>query len=320
MSFWKNKKVLITGGSGFIGSCLADLLVEKQAIVRATSHSNNLNGENFRNPEKIEVVQADLLNSEDCSRVVENIDVVFNLAAIVGGIQFNLDHPAKIIYTNNKITSNMLEATRNSSVERSVIMSSSCVYPDAQEGSVSENLGFVGLPDGTKFGYAWSKRFDEILAKAYSDEYSMKIGIARPFNVYGPRDVFDPAKAHVIPSIIKQIENNSKVKIFGNGKQERSFIFVKDVAEGLSAIAENYPKPDAINLGTDEGIKIIDLVKKISLIYNKDVEIEMVSKTNPGSMKRICDVTKAKKIINFKAKTGINEGLKETIEWFKKSN
>ena len=318
MPFWKGKKVLITGGTGFIGSHLADHLAASGANVSVTA----LNPKNRRATgnlaglgRKVKVIGADLTDPKMAESAVEGADAVFHLAAIVGGVQYNLAHPATMLMTNTKITSNTLEALRKWKTERAVIVSSACVYPDNYDLPLSEGLGFSGEPDRAKFGYAWSKRFDELMAKAYCDEFGLSIGIARPFNVYGPRDVFDQAKSHVIPSLIHKIRENKTVKIFGNGKQERSFIYAKDLAEGIAKIAELHPKPDPINLGSAEGITIIGLAKKIAAIMGKDPQFEFDSQSNPGSMKRLCDTAKSEKLINFRPRTSLDEGLKETVEW-----
>jgi GDP-L-fucose synthase len=317
MGFWKNKKVLITGGAGFIGSHLAEYVSDKGAKVKVTARDpKKINlAENIAPEINLEVVEANLLDEKSAINAVNNSDVVFHLAAIVGGVQYNLEHPATMLMANTRITSNVLEALRKCEVERAVVVSSACVYPDNYELPLTEDLGFTGEPDKAKFGYAWSKRFDELLTKAYCDEFGLKIGIARPFNVYGPRDVFDPKKSHVIPSLIHRIKENKTVKIFGNGQQERSFIYVKDLVEGIAKIAELYPKPDPINLGSKESVKIIDLAKKIAQIMGKNPVFEFDDKSNAGSLKRLCDTAKAERLINFKAKTSIDKGLKETIKW-----
>lgn len=322
LGFWNNKKVLITGGAGFIGSHLADLLVSQGAEVSVTTLRKNdskVKKNLADSAGKIDVVEADLREKKSAEKAVDGAQVVFHLAAIVGGVKFNLEHPAAMLRDNSAITSNVLEACRARGVERSVIVSSATVYPDSAQGALKEELGFVGEPDSTKFGYAWSKRFDELLAKAYATEFGMKIGIARPFNVYGPRDVFDPVKSHVIPSIIHQIREKGSVKVFGDGRQERSFIFVKDLAEGLALLCEKHPSADAINLGTREGVKIIDLAQKIAKIMGKNPKIETDQSSNAGSRKRVCDTAKAEKLLGFKAKTSLDEGLKQTIEWLEKN-
>ncbi len=323
MNFWKGKKVFITGGTGFIGSHLADFLVGNGAIVSVTTTSKKdpkVRRNLSESIKKVRVIEADLRDKRAAAKAMKGNEILFQLAAIVGGVQFNLDHPATMLRDNSAITSNVLEAARINGIERSVIVSSSTVYPDSATGALKEEIGFIGEPDMAKFGYGWSKRFDEVLARAYATEFGLKIGIARPFNVYGPREVSDPKKSHVIPSLIQQIRQKNHISIFGNGEQQRSFVFVKDIAVGLAKMCELHPKPDPINLGAADGIRIIDLARKISAIMGKKVEITTDGKSDSGSARRVCDVTKAEKLLGFKAQTSIDEGLRQTIAWLEENS
>jgi len=317
LEFWKGKKVLITGGTGFIGSHLVDLLVEKGAIVRVTTR--NKNSERTMNNlsesiEKIELLEADLEIPSDCQKAIQDINVVFHLAAIVEESKQQNKKPASVLKNNNLMTLNILEAITKSSVERTTILSSACVYPENIKGLIKEETKLDGNPDESKFAYSWSKRFDEIYAKVFAEQYGLKIGIARPFNVYGPR-----VKTHVIPSIILQIMAKNSIIIYGDGQQERSFIYVTDLVKGLLMQSEKYPKTDPINFGSNQNITINELAKKIASVMNKKIKIEHNPSVNPGSLTRLCDTAKAEKIFGFKTETSLEEGLEKTIDWLGKN-
>ncbi|MCR4336100.1 MAG: NAD-dependent epimerase/dehydratase family protein, partial [archaeon] len=187
-------------------------------------------------------------------------------------------------------------------------------YPKNAKGYIKEDTQLSDSPDSAKLAYSWSKRFSEIYTTAFAKEHGIKIGIARPFNVYGPR-----VKTHVIATFIQDILENNKVKIIGDGQQERSFIYVTELARGLVKLAEIYPKPDPINFGTKEKVKITDLVEKIGKIIGKNPIIEYDTSSDPGSPMRICDGSKAEKILNFESEISLEEGIKNTVEWFKEN-
>jgi len=317
MSFWKRKRVLITGGTGFIGSHLCDLLSEQDAEIKVTTHNpnNSIVKQNLsQNLAKIRLLKADLRELKDCKKAVQDTDIVIHLAAIVKEASYNAEKPATLLKDNSLITLNMLEAIKDSDVERTQVVSSASVYPEDSKGHISEDTPIIGNPDRAKFAYSWSKIISELYTKAFADQYNMSIGIVRPFNVYGPR-----VKTHVIPIFIKQMLDNKEVKIFGDGTQERSFIYVKDLVEGMAKLCELYPKPDPVNLGTNERISIIDLAKKIALAIGKEAKITQDYSSSAGSMMRICDTTKMEKITGIKPKTNLEEGIKETANWIKKN-
>jgi len=322
MSFWKKKNVLVTGGAGFVGSHLVEMLVEKEAKVKVVDNLENGVSENLASVKsKIEFAQNDLKTLEGCLEATNNIDIVMNLAAKVGGIEFNRQHPGMMFYGNVQVSANMLEAARINKVERFLVVSSACVYPRFCKIPTPESEGFVHVPEPTNEGYGWAKRMAEFQGMAYAKEFGMKIAIARPYNAYGPRDHFNPEKSHVIPALIKRIfEGEDPVVVWGDGEQSRAFLYVEDFARGLIELTEKYPKADPVNIGTDEEIKIKDLINLIVKLSGKNPKVIFDTTKPAGQPRRNCDNAKAKEKIGFIPKINLEGGLKKTIEWYKLKN
>ena len=219
---------------------------------------------------------------------------------------------------NIQIAKNLIEASLKNNVERFLVVSSACVYPRHCLIPTPEEEGFKDDPEPTNLGYGWAKRVMELMGRFYEMEYGMKVGIARPYNAYGPRDDFDPATSHVIPGIIRRVfEGENPLVVWGSGKQTRSFLYVEDFARGLIEVIEKYPKADPINIGTDEEITIGDLAKMIVELSGKEIEIKFDTEKPDGQPRRNCDTKKAKKLAGFEAKTKLKIGLRETILWYK---
>lgn len=317
--FWKGKKVLVTGGSGFIGSFLAEQLLDLGASVTITHKSSDLSNVSKIKSE-IEIIKSDLLDPNRAIKVTKNKDVVFNLASKVAGIQFNINHPATMFMDNIQIAKNLMESSLKNKVERFLVVSSACVYPRHCSIPTPETEGFLDDPEPTNLGYGWAKRVGELMGRFYQKEYGMKIGIARPYNAYGPRDDFNPQTSHVIPGIIKRVfENENPLRVWGSGKQTRSFLYVEDFAKGLIEVIEKYPKADPVNIGTEEEITIGDLAKLIIALSGKSTKIEFDTSKPDGQPRRNCDTKKAKKLVGFEAKVKLEEGLKQTIDWYRET-
>jgi GDP-L-fucose synthase len=322
MSFWENKKVLVTGGAGFVGSHVVEMLVQKNAVVRVADNLENSDTSNLVNvKEHFEFLSTDLRDPDGCQMAVDGMDVVLNVAARVGGVSYNSARPASMFRDNMLIGLNVLEAARIHGVERFLAVSSACVYSRDCTIPMRESDGFVGVPERSNEGYGWAKRMAEVQARAYAEEWNMKVAIARPFNSYGPRDQFDTERSHVIPSIIRRTYGGEDpLDVWGDGKQKRSFLYVTDFARGLLELIEKYPVPDPINLGSDEEIGIGDLAAMIVRISGKSPAIRFDSTKPSGQPRRNCDSTKAKEKIGFKAKVGLEEGLTRTMEWYRRSS
>ncbi|SVD06651.1 uncharacterized protein METZ01_LOCUS359505, partial [marine metagenome] len=269
MNFYKDKNVLVTGGNGFIGSFVVERLLKDGANVSIASRTQKNFLTHVQNDVKF--VKCDLLNKNDALNACKDQDFVFHLASRVAGIGYNIEHSGTMMTENSIMSLNMLDAARKSSVERYQYISSTCVYPREASIPTPEGEGMLGDPEPSNLGYGWAKRVGELQAKMHAKEFGMKVSIIRPMNAYGPRDDFDPETSHVIPALIRKIMNaKTEVSIWGSGNQTRAFVYVDDVARGMLMTLEKLTIPDPINIGTNEEIKIKDLVSTIVDITERD--------------------------------------------------
>lgn len=301
MNFYKNKRVFVTGGTGFIGSHL--VLKLRAAGAKVTAFSRK---------------ELDLIDKTAVQRKISGHDFVFHLAASVGGIHYNQVHPASLMYQNLLPTLNVLEAARKAKVSRILIVSSACVYPRFCTIPTPESEGFKDEPEPTNYGYGWAKRTAEILAKTYYQEFGLPIGIVRPYNAYGPGDNFNPETSHVIPSLIKRVLDGERpLTVWGDGSATRSFIYVDDLVAGMMLALEKYPVPDPINLGTTEEVSIKCLSEMIIKFSGVKTKIKFDAGKPNGQPRRNCDVAKAGKILGFMAGTKLAQGLPLAINYYR---
>jgi len=313
---YESRRVLVTGGAGLVGSHLVELLLLREANVRTVIHSRSL-PENLW--DRVEVIRGDLTRLDDCLRAVDGVDYIFHLAAFVGGVGRNVAHPAAMFTPNVLMNTNMMEAARLENVDRYLFTSSACIYP----GNISyfvEDKGWDGPPEKTNASYGWVKRMGELQAQAYAEEYGMKIAIVRPTNAYGPRDNFDLDTSHVIPALVrKAVERHDPFTIWASGESSRDFIHARDIARGMLLALERYPIPDPINLATGRSIKIKDLVTLIlRLAGYENARIAFDMSKPIGQVERRVSTEKAMEKIGFAAQIPLEEGLKETIDWYRK--
>lgn len=322
MSFWDRKKVLVTGGGGFIGSHVVERLVQKHRGVRVTVAAR-MTPENKRNLsaviKEIRLVKADLRNPAACRRACRGQDVVLNLAGVVGGVGYNSKHHGSLFRDNMTLQLNMIEAARLEKVRRYLVVSTACVYPRDCEIPTPETEGFRDEPERTNRGYGWAKRMGEYLGQAYAEEYGMKISIVRPYNAYGPRDHYDPDKSHVIAALVRRVcRGESPLKVWGDGKSTRAFLYVDDFARGLLEVAEKYPKADPVNIGSSEEVSIKDLAKAVLRAAGAEKTQLIFDPSKPsGQPRRACDTTKSKRVLNFTATVNLDEGLRRTVAWYR---
>lgn len=314
--FWKGKKVLVTGGTGFVGSFVTEKLLEYEAKVTVTSRSAK-NTNISKVLKEVSILKTDLSIPENAIKATKKQDVILHLAAKVAGIDYNIGHPATMFSENVILTRNILEAAVKNKVDRVLLTSSACVYPRHATIPTRESEGFVDDPEPTNLGYGWAKRVVELMGRFYNQEYGLKVGIGRPYNTYGPRDNFDPSTSHVIPAMLKRIySGENPFVVWGSGKQTRSFIYVEDVARGLLEISEKYSVCDPLNLGSEEEVTIKKLAEILLEKSGKNVPIKFDTKKPDGQPRRNCDTSYATKKIKFKATTTLSEGIVKTIKWY----
>lgn len=318
MAFWDRKRVLVTGGAGFVGSHLVEELGRQGRGVKVTvaDRAERLRKSGLGSLPGVRLMKADLFDPADCLKACRGQDVVLNLAAKVGGVAYNAAHPGSMFHDNMLLSLQALEAARRSGVERFLVVSSACVYQRHCPIPTPESEGFVGWPEDTNEGYGWAKRMAEFQAAAYHKEYGMKVAIARPYNCYGPRDHFDPELSHVVAALIRRVlEGENPVRVWGNGSQTRAFLYVEDFARGLLAVTERYAECDAVNLGSDEEVGVGELVRLILRLAGSKAKVRFDPAEPSGQPRRNCDTRKARDKVGFEARVGLEEGLRRTIEW-----
>lgn len=312
--FYKNRKILVTGGTGMIGRYLVELLIEAGAKVTIAS----LDDPSRAHP-KAKFSKLDLTDINNCQEVCKGIEYVFHLAGIKGSPKMTKEQPASFFVPTILFNTNMMEAARRSGVERFLYTSTVGVYAPAEvfyEDDVwktfpSENDKFAG----------WAKRMGELQAEAYKIQYGWdKISIVRPANVYGSYDNFDPANAMVIPSLIhRAISGENPLTVWGDGTPIRDIIHAKDVARGMMlAVEKGITLP--VNLGSGTGVTIKQIAETIAkFVPGGPVKIVWDKSKPMGDKKRLMDITRAKKLLGFKPVISLEQGIKETIEWYLKN-
>ncbi len=310
MNIFKDKKILVTGGTGLIGRPLVEMLIEQGAKVRIAS----LDDPSRAHPEA-EFKQVNLTRFENCLEVCQGMDYVFHLAGIKGSPAMTMKNPASFFVPTISFNTNMMEAARQSRVERYLFTSTVGVYAPAEvfhEDDVwktfpSENDRFAG----------WAKRMGELQAEAYKIEYGWdKIAIVRPANVYGPYDNFDPRGSMVIPSLIKRaVDGENPFVVWGDGSPIRDFIHAKDVAKGMLLALKKCPGYP-LNLASGKGRSIKEIVEIIINNLEKKPNVVWDTSKPSGDKKRLMDISRAK-TLGWEPKISLEKGIKEVMEWYK---
>jgi GDP-L-fucose synthase len=319
MAFWPDKKVLVTGGTGFIGSHLVEMLVAAGVRVRVIGRLRKGSLDNLAAVrQEIEFLTGDISQLDVARRAAAGQDIVMHLGAKLTGIGYNVVHSGDMFYQNAVVNLQMMEAARLENVERFLSVSSACVYRRTAPVPTGEAEGFIDDPEPTNFGYGWAKRVAEVQARAYAMEYPMQIAIVRPYNAYGPRDDFDWETSHVIPATIRKVFERERVVVWGDGSQLRTFVHARDVASGMMLAIERHPQPDPINLSSDELVSVKDLVLMVRRMSGRDVPVEFDTSKPSGQAIRGADLSKAQALLGYRPQVSLEEGLAETIEWYRR--
>ncbi len=307
----KQKKIVVTGGAGFLGSHVIDALLQR-GVPR----------ENIFVPRAEEF---DLRKREACEAIVKRGEMIIHLAAKVGGIGFNDAKPAELFYDNSMMGVQLMDAAYRAGIKKFLGLGTICSYPKVTPVPFKEDDMWNGYPEETNAPYGLAKKMLLVQAQAYRKQYGFNAITLFPVNLYGPRDTFDPERSHVIPAIIKKIAdaqkaNEKKVVVWGTGKPTREFLYVEDAAEGIVQALEKYEKPEPVNLGSGKEISIRELVQLIARLMDFKGEIQWDASKPDGQPRRMLDVTRAEREFGFHAETDFEEGLQKTIEWYKNKN
>jgi GDP-L-fucose synthase len=307
MNFFSGKRIIVTGGAGFLGSYVIEKLLKRGAdssdIVVPRSK------------------ETDLKQWENCRAIVKDADIIIHLAAKVGGIGFNQRYPADLFYDNAIMGIQLIEAARREDVEKYVQVGTVCAYPKFTPVPFTEEYLWSGYPEETNAPYGLAKRMLLVQLQSYRSQYGFNGIYLIPVNLYGPGDNFNPAHSHVIPAIIRKVveaknEGLDKIEAWGTGDASREFLYVEDAAEGILLATEKYNKPDPVNLGSGKEISIRDLVTTVADLAGYQGEVVWDPSKPDGQPRRCLDVDRARNEFGFSAATNFKEGLERTIRWY----
>ena len=307
VTFWSDKKFLVTGGAGFWGSFVVEKLKEKGVDARAIRVPRSKN--------------MDLTKWENCVKAVKDVDIVIHLAGRVGGIGFNRKYPGMLFYDNAMMGIQLMEAARQEGVEKFVAVGTVCAYPKFTPVPFKEEDLWNGYPEETNAPYGLAKKMLLVQSQAYRRQFGFNSIYLLPVNLYGPGDNFDLENSHVIPALIRKFveavkANKGEVVAWGTGEPSREFLYVEDAAEAILLATETYNKPEPVNIGAGCQIKIKDLVNLIAKLTGFTGNIEWDTAKPDGQPMRCLDISRAQKEFGFKAITDFGEGLRRTIEWY----
>ncbi|MCK4659531.1 MAG: GDP-L-fucose synthase [Phycisphaerae bacterium] len=306
--FWGNRRIVVTGGGGFLGSYVLDKLRGRGATCVLAPRS----------------AEYDLTRADDVRRMYDTLrpEVVIHLAAVVGGIGANRRHPGEFFYKNLVMGAQLIEEGRLRGIEKFVAIGTICSYPKFTPVPFKEDDLWNGYPEETNAPYGLAKKMMLVQSQAYRQEYGFNSIFLLPVNLYGPGDNFDPHSSHVIPALIKKYQDaidagQSHVVCWGTGRVSREFLYAEDAAEGILLATEHYNGPEPVNIGSGLEITIKELAEKIAMLTGFGGEVRWDSTKPDGQPRRCLDTSRAKALFGFEAHTSLDQGLRETIKWYR---
>lgn len=309
-SFWQSKRVCVTGGAGFLGSFVTEKLRQRgvKEIFVPTF-------EKF-----------DLVNPADISRMLDESkpDIIIHLAAQVGGIGANREHPAEFFYNNLMMGVQLIHQAYLRGIGKFIALGTICAYPKYTPIPFKEDDLWNGYPEETNAPYGLAKKMLLVQAQAYRQQYGYDAIFLMPVNLYGPRDNFNPASSHVIPALIRkfleaQDAGQDTVEVWGDGSPTREFLYVEDAAEGILLAAEKFDGPEPVNLGAGQEISIKNLAELIGRLIGFQGKLVWDSSKPNGQPRRALDTSRAERLFGFRAQVDFEEGLRRTIDWYKEN-
>ena len=339
INYWLDKRVIITGGAGFLGSFVAKKLAERGApdiLIPRIEYYDLTRHENIfhlledamlpigKRPRHLQPVNLPTFQPSNLSTFRPSNLVILHLAARVGGIGANREHPADFFYDNLMMGVELMHQAWQRGVGKFVALGTVCAYPKFTPVPFREDDLWNGYPEETNAPYGLAKKMLLVQAQAYRQQYGFNAIFLLPVNLYGPGDNFNPASSHVIPALIRkcleaQEQGQKEIAVWGDGSPTREFLYVEDAAEGILLASENYNGAEPVNLGSGTEISIKNLVEMIARLTGFTGNLVWDTSKPNGQPRRRLDVSRAEKFFGFRARTPFEEGLRQTIDWYKQN-